>query len=134
MKIPRILNVMGSKEYVFAVLTTGRQNLFKRKLRFNVLEEISSAGGLLRKLTYTSPIRSLLSNKSTHISPIKSHIPNRSTHTSPVRSFLSNIFFTPCLSKTLFVKLQSGFRIFLISRPMILLRVGNRSFYMFYEQ
>lgn len=62
---------MGSKEYYSAVLTTGRHNLFKRKLLFNVLEEISSAGGLLGKLTYTSPVRSLLSNKSTHISPVR---------------------------------------------------------------
>ena len=97
---------MGSKEYFFAVLTTGRQNLFKRKLLFNVLDEISSARGLLGKLTYTSPVRSLLSNKSTHISPVKSLIPNKSTHTSPVRSFLPNIFFTPYLSRTVFVKLQ----------------------------
>lgn len=83
---------MVSKEYFFAVLTTGRQNLFKRELLFNVIDDIRSAGGLLGKLTYTSPVRSLLSNKSTHISPL--------------RSFLPNIFFTSYLSKTVFVKLQ----------------------------
>ena len=49
-----ILNVIGSKEYFFAVLKTGRQNLFKRKQLFNILDEISSAGGLLGKLNYTS--------------------------------------------------------------------------------
>ena len=49
-----ILNVIGSKEYFFAILKTGRQNLFKRKQLFNILDEISSAGGLLGKLNYTS--------------------------------------------------------------------------------